>query len=202
MRPFGLVTRNDITNEARAVSKLCSPGTHTNIVEVFRHERLPFYSPYYYLDMEYCQMNLEEFIDRMNSIDWRLSVVNTVRTLQIVVQILNGVAYIHDHNEVHRDLKPRNGKSLLSMAEEKYYGLLEINAGSLQISGFVLRGRLRYLISLTLQGEQAVIELLKCLVGSPNSTRRWTCGVSVVFYTNFAAAIKRSPAIGRFMNLQ
>lgn len=29
----------------------------------------------------------------------------------IVMQVANGLAFIHHHNEVHRDLKPRNGIS-------------------------------------------------------------------------------------------
>ena len=64
LRPFGGVTTEDIANEARAVTKLCSPGAHENIVEVCHHGWLPSpASEYYFIDMEYCVTTLEEHIN-------------------------------------------------------------------------------------------------------------------------------------------
>jgi len=62
LRTFGDVTREDIDNEARAVSELCAPGKAKNVVEVMRHGWLPHHSSYYYIDMEYCSETLEEWI--------------------------------------------------------------------------------------------------------------------------------------------
>jgi hypothetical protein len=59
------MTLSEIENEFRAVSSLCmnniSHSIHTNIVEVLWHGELPD-SPYFFLDMEMCGMNLESYI--------------------------------------------------------------------------------------------------------------------------------------------
>ena len=114
----------DVQNEVRAVLKLCAPGTHENIVVVLRHGTL-FNSPYYFFDMQLCDFNLESYSQRL----WKhihdestgmtsrgnISYYNT-RLLDVWIimrQIANGVAFIHGLDEIHRDLKPRNGLHLL-----------------------------------------------------------------------------------------
>src|SRR5271170_5982590 len=62
IRVFGGVTEKDILNEVRAVEKLCKPGTHKNIVCVFRQGWL--LPSYYYLDMEFCDLDLDCWIQR------------------------------------------------------------------------------------------------------------------------------------------
>ena len=56
------VSMEDIQNEVRAAVKLCEPGT-INIVSVLRHGKLPS-SPYYFIDMELCDLNLATYIYR------------------------------------------------------------------------------------------------------------------------------------------
>ena len=79
----------DMNNEIRAAVKLCTVGQSGNTIEVIRCGQLPRY-PYFFIDMELCDFNLETYI----------------------LQFANGVAFIHRNNEVHRDLKPRNGVCL------------------------------------------------------------------------------------------
>jgi serine/threonine protein kinase len=115
IRPFaGRVDESDIANEVRAIDALCK-GAHVNIVEVFRHGRLKADSAFYFIDMELCDANLEEYtlgkgLPGLPS--WKHAVA-TRATLPLIVdimrQICDGLTFIHNHNEVHRDLNPQNG---------------------------------------------------------------------------------------------
>ena len=80
--------------------------------------------PYYFLDMEFCDLNLETYIkwdwkDAMRErihygteaeIEVLLPILRLLQILQIMKSICSGLTFIHDHKEIHRDLKPRNGK--------------------------------------------------------------------------------------------
>lgn len=109
---FGGATRRNelkelIKNEARAISKLCAPGAHKNLVAVFRQGEVEDTTMFYY-DMELCQRNLEDFIQQYCTKEQRI----TMSALwDIMQQIACGVAFIHEQGEVHRDLKPRNSTS-------------------------------------------------------------------------------------------
>ena len=121
-RPFsGRCDPDDIANEARAIDKLCL-GAHPNIVTVFDHGLLRRDSPFYFIDMEFCEINLSDYIHGILSvptlIDWEqvrgsggkhLSVI-----CEIMKQVLEGLIFIHEHNEVHRDLDPLNGNCFLN----------------------------------------------------------------------------------------
>ena len=108
---FGSVTqRKEITatieNELRAIKKLCDPGGHRNIVSVLREGTVKD-AALYYIDMELCNYNLEEFMQNHGPLsDQRLSME---QVWEIMVQIASGLTFIHAQGEVHRDLKPRNG---------------------------------------------------------------------------------------------
>ena len=125
MRVLGRhVSREDVENEARALTKLCC-GAHANLITIFRHGWLD--TTCYFVDMELCDMNLHDFIH--DTCDWRhlqcpehpqflfeyglLTWWRAEENLRIMSQIVNGLAFIHRNHEVHRDIKPRNGKFLL-----------------------------------------------------------------------------------------
>jgi len=72
--------------------------------------------------MDLCECNLEDYIERRRtpSISEKLSYLtkdqpSRMRTAQIwdiMGDISSGLAFIHLNGEIHRDLKPRNGRSM------------------------------------------------------------------------------------------
>lgn len=112
------VDANTIKNEVRAITTLCESLTHENIVTVFRHGYLQD-NGYFFYDMELCNMNLKTYIWRM----WKEPVPQEIQhltrplgprekvktALYIMLDITEGVSFIHSHGEIHRDLKPENG---------------------------------------------------------------------------------------------
>jgi serine/threonine protein kinase len=56
-----------------------------------------------------CRDNLDQSRDRFAADS------GTGQLWDIMRQIANGVAFIHSHMEVHRDLKPRNGTQFARM---------------------------------------------------------------------------------------
>ena len=119
------LTTEAIQNEIQAIVKLCNVGAHNNIVVMLRHGALNS-SPYYFFDMELCDSNLEQYIPRLWElnelekihmdylerpiVDWN----KRVQDIWIIMQhIATGVAYIHLHGMIHRDLKPQNSISSL-----------------------------------------------------------------------------------------
>jgi len=106
----------DVENEVRAIKKLCGGGAHTNIVEVLRLGELVG-SPYFFIDMELCDLTLEDYIYRNSPVSDSIpqfvrdasSSSKAMQIWNIVKQIASGVTFIHSQDEVHRDLKPRNG---------------------------------------------------------------------------------------------
>lgn len=109
IRLFGGVPRQSeiartVENEVRAVRKLCAPGAHPNVVAVLRHGEVADTAMFYF-DMELCQGNLQKFIDHHHRTHTQIPIS---ATLTIMKHVSNGVAYIHNQGEVHRDLKPQN----------------------------------------------------------------------------------------------
>jgi serine/threonine protein kinase len=103
-------------NEVRAIDKLCTGESHPNIVKVLRHGRLRPNHVIYFIDMEKCDANLEEYINGTSIkglTDWKLlKLEEKIGYLigGILDDIVNGLAFIHKHDEVHRDISPRNSK--------------------------------------------------------------------------------------------
>jgi serine/threonine protein kinase len=104
----------------RAVSKLCKPDTYINIVSVLNFGKIPR-SYFYFLDMEFCEFNLDTYIQRkwtpeikekapkLVGIDVLPECVRIAQAGKIMTDIAAGVSFIHSHKEIHRDLKPQNG---------------------------------------------------------------------------------------------
>lgn len=108
----------DIENEIRAIEKICGHNTHQNIVEVLRVGKLRA-EPYYFIDMELCDMNLENYIYRTSPstdalprfVKTASSSVKASQIWNVMRQVVSGVVFIHSHNEIHRDVKPSNSIS-------------------------------------------------------------------------------------------
>src|ERR1700731_1456357 len=62
------VDRDVVENEARAIRKLCGKDAHPNIVAVFNQGELSN-APYYFIDMELCDINLHYYIHRETTPD-------------------------------------------------------------------------------------------------------------------------------------
>ena len=109
-----------IENEARAVRKLCN-GEDPNVVQVFQIGDFT-YSPYYFIDMELCDLSLQGYL-YANEEFAGLGLPPFIKDIpsssfaahiwSIIRQIASGLKYIHEHCEAHRDLKPSNGINLL-----------------------------------------------------------------------------------------
>lgn len=98
----------------RAVAKLCAKP-HRNIITVLQHGRFDPNSPIYFIDMELCDFNLHKYLQGTISAEglaeWKSPKQDGELLLVCAIarQILSGVAFIHKHDEVHRDLNLLNG---------------------------------------------------------------------------------------------
>jgi serine/threonine protein kinase len=127
IRPFADYEEADIQNETRTIEKLGMGAAHKNIVQVFSHGRLPR-MPCYYIDMELCDFTLNNYIlrnweenqqDKISKIFIQQSPDNLVpNAQQIMIDIAEGVTFIHTHGLIHRDLKPAN--SIISIVERAH----------------------------------------------------------------------------------
>lgn len=110
------MSEHDIQNEFRAVEKF-GRNINNHLITVYHHDKL-LDSPYYFIDMELCDMSLDQYIyevqlDRdlhfQNSLPVRLDVSDIWKIMR---DISDGVAFIHNHMEIHRDIKPTNSTTL------------------------------------------------------------------------------------------
>jgi serine/threonine protein kinase len=97
-------TLRSIVDEIRAMSKLCQPGGCLNLVTMLRQGQT-IDGASYYIDMELCEGSLRDLMDTHDSVPIKLQQI-----WGIMVQITNGLSYIHSHGEVHRDMKPQNSR--------------------------------------------------------------------------------------------
>ena len=85
----------------RAIRKLCQSISCLNIVSVLRHGKIKGMSCFF-IDMELCEGNLYDLMKGGPSS------MGVQFIWGIMVQIVNGLMFIHGQGEVHRDLKPQN----------------------------------------------------------------------------------------------
>ena len=95
-----------IENEHRVVKKL-SQHSCKHVVAVLDLGTFPDAS-HYFIDMELCDIHLGQYIYESPSSQFEIN-----RIWSIMGQISDGVAFIHSHKEVHRDLKPCNSNTPL-----------------------------------------------------------------------------------------
>jgi tetratricopeptide (TPR) repeat protein len=101
----------------KAIDELNKDGGHPNLVAILRHNWRGRPFSFYYIDMELCDTNLHTYIhaDRADFAETPAFVHKDATLSQkmlniwnIIIQVTEGVAFIHSHKRVHRDLKPRN----------------------------------------------------------------------------------------------
>jgi serine/threonine protein kinase len=119
-----------VENETRAI-KICMSREHPNIVTILHYGRLS--SDHFYIDMELCAINLDDYIYDTssarskvqneancegispvfvpNECSFQLQLQNVYT---IMSQISDGVKFLHMEKLAHRDLKPSNGTSYRS----------------------------------------------------------------------------------------
>ena len=101
----------------RLESSSANPQQSQNIVKILRHGSFGPHTGVYFIDLQYCDINLDEYIRGLRP-PW-LALYSYAEAkgnddLPVVVcgimqQVLNGLIFIHEKGQVHRDLKPMNG---------------------------------------------------------------------------------------------
>jgi serine/threonine protein kinase len=101
-----------IENEIRTMKQLCTTG-HENIVQVYQQDVLRL-TTFYFIDMELCDINLDEYLqgrrDLHSLFEWKIAEGHgPFLTYTILQEILAGLIFIHDSEDAHMNLHPRNG---------------------------------------------------------------------------------------------
>jgi len=132
----------DVTflNEIRVIDKI-RKFDRVNIVTFLKHGRLDPHQ--YYIDMELCVLNLEEYMKQNLRSEFGVhhffnpsysGELDFLSLWSITDQIATALEFLHAEGEFHRDLKPRNGtpQSLGGLTGLQFFYLLETRAGNSQ----------------------------------------------------------------------
>lgn len=123
---MGTAMKTVIYKEAQTLLELHKDGPHANIIRILGNGWYTSLPNHFYLDMELCNSNLHDYIygdrvryEELTSCEKYRSPVYVSKEspalvkwrniLAIMNHISTGLEFIHDHKQVHRDLKPRNG---------------------------------------------------------------------------------------------
>jgi serine/threonine protein kinase len=116
------IEKRILEREVKAIKKLCGPAAHPNIVQVVDHGLL-WSCDFYYIDMELCNMSLDDYLHPKHPPDASTLLPcfvkgggsdSLVQMWTIMSQIARGVDYIHRLHKIHRDIKPANSMTLIS----------------------------------------------------------------------------------------
>jgi serine/threonine protein kinase len=109
-----------VANEIRLFEKFKACRRWQNVVFALQHGWVD--NDHFYLDMELCVFNLNDFIrgcpqDIFTSPTyWNFpkeqDPLACFSLWEIIRQITKGLEFIHSQGEIHRDLKPQNGRAL------------------------------------------------------------------------------------------
>ena len=110
-------TREDISNEIRAIRRICTTG-HANVVQVlcdWQEDVRGVLTTF--VVMELMDMNYATFLDKYcDEVDFWDDWFRNEPAVFGPIEMMKGLVFIHGMDEIHRDLKPANGnprKSLL-----------------------------------------------------------------------------------------
>lgn len=126
------IGQTDIRKEVLAVSSICATGGHKNIIEILDHGWLKGQDNVYFIDMELADFTLADYIDYHSDSPSKSSIAFDAMPFSIPVfvqrecsfqqrirnmwaigsHIAAGLEFMHEHNQVHRDVKPLNGVHL------------------------------------------------------------------------------------------
>jgi hypothetical protein len=182
MRPFGNVTKEDIKKEVDAVIAICNTGGHDNIIKIYGQGTLPLHD-YCYVDMEFCDMNLEDYIHSVGKPDFDGTQYSTLteqrKKWNILTQIARGLNFLHKGHYVHRDLKPRNSNTLISLLTILVLFNQETKLWKLTDFGIMCQATSKNMITTEngrgTQGYRAP-ELMSSVTGFTNKVDIWALG--------------------------
>jgi hypothetical protein len=126
IKSFDLLHHNESYEEE--IAALHRLGHHPNVVSLFGYSRS---NEEYFLIMEVMDMGLSEFLKLRRANDDELSAVDAVA---LMLQVAEGVRFIHSKGMAHRDLKPR--KVLLTLTDSS--GGSSSRICSAKVAGFGL----------------------------------------------------------------
>jgi len=110
------MTEEEIATEISAVSSLCVEDAHANIVKVLKFGVLRSPHAFYFIDMEYCECNLHDYVTGVrlvhHELHWPIATQEDKMeylTDSLCTDIVAGLIFIHSKDLVHRDISPQNG---------------------------------------------------------------------------------------------
>src|SRR5271169_6813535 len=102
-----------MAREVEVMSGL-TPRAHNHIIEILDHGSLGEHTASYFIDMEYCDINLDEYIRGVRTsirglMDYAKAIEQEQQSFivcSILQQLISGLVFLHNQGKVHRDLKP------------------------------------------------------------------------------------------------